>query len=58
MALTTKQIVDEINTLLMLLPNDVYVNIVDESGNAQNLVLANLEEDNGQITAWCQHNGN
>ena len=53
----TKQIVEKINELLMQLKDDVYVNIVDENGNEADLVLANLEYDNGQINAWCQSTG-
>lgn len=53
----TIQIVEQINTLLNSLKDDVYVNIVDEDGNEADLVLANLEYDNGQINAWCQSTG-
>jgi len=50
----TVRIVEQINTLLNKLKDDVYVNIVDENGNDANLVLFALECDNGQITGWCQ----
>jgi hypothetical protein len=50
----TKKIVEQINTLLNSLKDDVYVSIVDENGNDANLVLFALECDNGQITGWCQ----
>lgn len=56
--MTTQEIVYEINNLLCQLKDDVYVNIINEQGKSQNLVLANLEYDNGQINAWCQSNGN
>lgn len=56
--MTTQEIVYEINNLLNSLADDVYVNIINEQGKAQNLVLANFEYDNGQINAWCQSNGN
>ena len=53
----TKKIVEQINTLLNSLKDDVYVNILDENGNDASLVLCSLEYDNGQINGWCQTRG-
>lgn len=60
----TITIITQINDLLLQLPKELIISIMDEEGNETNLQLDGLEYDTnrvhneGKIAGWCHYSQN